>query len=507
MEIEHQFQEDGPTGSGQSRMLPTCGNSQLEHRSVELEELSELHVPTHEFRQRSEAPDPGCRHSPHITSPEDSHHTMIETTVHQDDSIINAPNLDRSSLESPTEATISTSSASLSPSSGGASIGMTVSSAPTSMSSGSSEITGVNTLELEKGVFAAPKLALEPKDRWAWDKIQPRLQHTIDNTLQTRQGFESTISCEFMMGGSSPKLLKPTIFLVCCHETYRKQLRTIMKRQKWMREYGYQCVVIVDAFEELSYGNMHDTPDTGLIHIQASLQTRKISLCGLQARAQTRSHDTPVKFTIGGILLIDYRAVGLTVGHAVEKLILSQDCISDDENDDDDSFSITDDSSPFIGFEEEDLVKISGFSKAGNSAPSLELQGTASCENPTTVRDRGSSQQTEAGRWGHLGHFHAATARRSTVGRSRLDWSLVNIDSRLPTFDGPLINTLDLPTGDSIRINKFLQTSDIIGGEVWINAGSTGVIRGWLMDSPVLFHQYGKTFQVLQVISDIPLGM
>lgn len=290
-------------------MPPICHDSESEERrrlhKRWLQELSESHVPTHDFKDEPEASDPRCDLSPEIAPPGYSHEKLADHSVQQDDPVLTASNLDRCSLRSSTENTTSTSSASLSQSSGTWSTSVTVSSAPTSMSSKSGGITAVNIVELEKGVFAAPKLALELKDRSAWEKIQPRLQHTIDNTLQIRQSLESTISFEFMMGGPSPKQLrlKPTIFLVCCHEIYRKQLRTIMKRQKWMKEYGYQCVIIVDDFEELSFGNMHDISDTDVIHIEASLPKQKISLCGLGARAQARSHDTPVKFTIGGSCL------------------------------------------------------------------------------------------------------------------------------------------------------------------------------------------------------------
>ncbi|KAL1882865.1 hypothetical protein Daus18300_000503 [Diaporthe australafricana] len=395
---------------------------------------------------------------------------------------------------------------------------MTVSSAPTTTSSSSSGAPA--SLELEKGIFAAPRLALEPKDRSAWDKLQPRLQDTINNTLKIQQGLESTISCEFMMGGPGPNQLKPTVFLVCCHEAYRKQLRAILKRQKWMREYGYQCVVIVDAIWKPSLGSLDDIPDLLSIPVQAYLPNNKSTLCGLQAQARSRPNDAPVKFTIGGVLLIDNKACGLTVGHVAEKLIPPQDGNNDDgdiddvDGDDDDDDDDDNDesamghgsSSPFIKFEDADSVGMTGLSSPKEDLSVAQPQDEASRDESTPLPNSESGQIQSEHDWHQFGYFDASTTARSTVSCSRLDWSLVSLDPGLETVHRPLINTLEMPTGDRIFINNFLEKSAIKGCEVWIYAGSKGLVRGWLLDSAALLHQDGKTFPVLQVISDKPLG-
>jgi hypothetical protein len=304
-----------------------------------------------------------------------------------------------------------------------------------------------------------------------------------------------------MMGGPSSKQLKPTVFLVCCHEVYRKQLKTILKRQKWIRQYDYQWVVIVDAFEELSSGSVEVTPDTEPIRVYASLSSKRTSLCGVRALAEAWEHDGMVKlvtFTIGGILLIDNREFGLTVGHVIEKVMFLQDSRSnaDDEEDSD--------SSPFMTFEEEDDVKMTGHSSTESLAPVLE--DVAGDDESSVVLDFDPSEE-DGWVWDDLGHFHASTLSRSTMGRKQLDWSLVSLDPELETFQRPLINTLEIPTGGRVSINEFLQKPAIVGSNIWINAGSTGMVKGWLMDSLMVFHQHGKTFPVLQVISDQRLGM
>lgn len=504
MEAQRDNEIDESSDSGQERMPLICHDSESEERrrlhERWLQELSESHVPTHDFKDDSEASDQRCRLSAEIASSGDSDGAAAENSVQQNDQVSNTSNLDLCAPRSSTQTTTSTSSASLSQNSDAWSMSMTVSSAPTSMSSRFSDISAIDILELEKGVFAAPKLPLDPKDQSAWDRIQPRLQDTIDNTLQTRRDLEPTISCEFMMGGPSPKQLRPTVFLVCCHEVYRKQLKATLKRQTWIREYGYQLVVIVGAFEELSFGSLGVTPGADSIRIQASFSYTNDSYCGMLVRARAREENESVRFTIGGILLIDNKAFGLTVGHVVEKLILPHYDLSDHDDEDDS------DSSPFITFEEEDSVKMRGLSSSRERALASQLQDVAD-RGESTIGRKSNTIQRDGLRWSHFGHFNASTtSHRATASRNQLDWSLVSLCPELENDHGCLINSFGIPSGNHVTINKFLQRSALMGSEVWIKSGSTGVVRGWLMDSLVLFHQHGKTFQVLQVISDQPLG-
>ncbi|KAK7725216.1 hypothetical protein SLS63_008333 [Diaporthe eres] len=247
---------------------------------------------------------------------------------------------DLSSLRSSIQPTVSSTLSNAAPISDVDSSARTVSSAPTSIPSCSSGLSDIR--EVEKGVFAAPTMTMKLQDRLAWDRIQPKLQDTIFNTFQPQKDIDDTISCEFMMGGPSPTELKPTIFLVCCHKLYRKQLRKILKKQKWMTAYEYQFVVLVDAVENLSPDDLGDVHGTSQILVEAFVPSDKTCWSGLRARAQSLIHQEPIHFTIGGILLIDGEAFGLTTKHGIESLIPVDDGSSGDDDDDDDD----DDSGP-----------------------------------------------------------------------------------------------------------------------------------------------------------------
>lgn len=263
-------------------------------------------------------------------------------------------NSDHCSLRSTTQSTVSSGLSKTSASSDPGSSAMTVSTAPTSIIPCSSDLSDIR--EVEKGVFAAPKMTIELQDRLAWNKIQPKLQDTIFNTFQPRRDLDDTISCEFMMGGPSPTQLTPTVFLVCCHELYRKQLRSILKRQKWMRAYRYQCVVIVDTLEDLSLDTLGNSPGTNQLLVEAFVPSGKTSWCGLKARAQFGVYKQPINFTIGGILLIDGKAFGLTVKHGIERLISVDAASGDGSDDDDDEHAVEESSSPFIDFQDRESI-------------------------------------------------------------------------------------------------------------------------------------------------------
>lgn len=203
------------------------------------------------------------------------------------------------------------------------------------------------------------------------------------------------------MGGPSPTQLTPTVFLVCCHEAYRKQLRAILKRQKWMGEYQYQCVVIVDTLEDLSLGALAIPHGTSQLLVEAFVPSGKTSLCGLKAQAKSRIYQEPVNFTLGGILLIDRETFGLTVRDGIDRLIHAHDH-SSDYNDD----SRTDDpSSPFIKFQDTGSTQASDTSETEKSVSVSELQKAAPHVCMNLVHDNSPDKTHYGGQQRLLGNF------------------------------------------------------------------------------------------------------
>lgn len=308
-----------------------------------------------------------------------------------------------------------------------------------------------------------------------------------------------------------------------------------MKKQEWLREYGYQCVVTVDEFKGLSSGSVDVTPGTDLITIQASSLSTIISLCGLQARARAPTHGEFVRFTIGGILLIDNKAFGLTVRHVLEAHNTPQyGAIDDDasdspgadghhtppespesfhdesdhdaQSDSEDPYDSEDesDSSPFITSEKEPSIQRQNISSSEEHASALVLL-EVSDHFELHLEDNSDSNHASGLNLRNFGHFITSTSL-STARQKQLDWSLIKLTPELEDLHQPLTNTYETPSDNRVSINKFLQRSTRTSGEVWINCGTTGIVKGWLMALPVLLHQGGKTLQALQVMPDETLG-
>lgn len=484
------------------KVADMCNDCQGSHHDNKLQELNNLRVPTHKFNQQQTTPGPERLH-PQDRMPKNSAPEMTTNTFSEMESPVHAPETsDRCSLRSSTQTTVSSALSKAASSSDTDSSANTVSTAPTSILSCSGGLSGIQ--EVEKGVFAAPKMIMELQDRLAWGKIQPKLQDTIFNTFQPRRDLDDTISCEFMMGGPSPTRLTPTVFLVCCHELYRKQLRSILKKQKWMREYKYQCVVIVDALEDLSLGTMGNTDATSQLLVEAFVPSGKTSWCGLKARAQSGVSQLPIHFTIGGILLIDGEAYGLTVKHGIERLV-SVDAASSDEDDDDD-YAAEESSSPFISFQDAASIETQDHAETEKRASVFGSRMTATPSFTSLIDDITPERMHSGSEWRYFGRSHASDSAGSTISCGRLDWSLVKFEPQCEISQSSLVNTLVSSNNDYLEIKSFLGRSPRTGAEVSINTGSSGLVKGWLLDCPAMLHRHGKSFEVLQVVPDQPLG-
>lgn len=483
----------------------TCNEPQGLHHDNELKELSNLRVPTNRFTQESTTAGPAYPLALDRT-PKDNPREATGKAFGDMKPPVRVPeNSDHSSLRSSIQPAVSSTLSTATPISNVDSSAKTVSSAPTSIPSCSSGLSDIR--EVEKGVFAAPTMTMKLQDRLAWDKIQPKLQDTIFNTFRPQKNMDDTISCEFMMGGPSPTELKPTIFLVCCHKLCRKQLRKILKKQKWMTAYEYQFVVLVDAVENLSPDYLENIHGTSQILVEVFVPSGKTSWSGLKAQAQSLVHQEPINFTIGGILLIDGEAFGLTTKHGIETLMAVDDASSDPDNDDDYDSAAEDSYSPFITFQDAGSIRTQGHAETERPDPVSGSRTTGPHHKACLVDNTAPGRTPQCGsEWRHLGQSHAPNVVGSTISCGRLDWSLVKFDPRYGVSHSSLVNTLVTPINGHLETTSFLNRSAMTGGEVWINAGLTGPVKGWLVDSPALFHRHGKYFEVFQVIPDQPLG-
>jgi len=438
---------------------------------------------------------------------------------------VQAPSLHVNSTLPSTSCTSSTSStsnngrsSSIVPSSSTSrSLASTISSSTTPASSQQSSLGTV--LEIDKGVFADPTIGLEKKDQDAWLQIKGRLDHTFDNTFPHIPGsHRPLISSEFMMAGPSPMLLQPAIVFVCVQQADRKQLKKVLKKQKWLSSYPYNCIVILDCIHELSHG---DIPDEGL-SVQAYLPAGSATLCGILAQTGQNQQERAVKFTVGGVIIVGDKPYGLTVRHALHNLFKPRGFIDEghggsdydsiDENDEDDS------DSPFVNFASGHKQMPDASQRRQKSSHSLHEEGEITLPGRVSERNRTSEKSYSklASGWHSIGNFVicpsgpdiASTSPVFNTSRNcTLDWILIRLTALELDLDWCRPNTLVIPgQSTSTEVLSVAINSHMGGSEVWINAGSSGMVKGWMTDCPVTLHLEHGVVEARQIIVDRRLG-
>ncbi len=354
-------------------------------------------------------------------------------------------------------------------------------------------------IELEKGVFASPTAIMEPKDleNWRWIKI--RLQDIIINTFRPKKGLDPSFALEFMLAGPSVTSQKPAVLLVCCNEPHRKQLKKIIKSQKnWLSQYNYYFMVLIDKLQTLSGGRSPLVPG---LPLYSNLPTNSATLCGAAVSVRDLSPaNAHAKFTVGGVLVIDRQAFGITVAHAMQTTSFDIAPV-DEENSFEDSTEYSDDelddSSPFVTFDDVPIIGEIPSSPGSPVTPSLDQA------RPVTLGD--AFPPTEQPRQNvRIGHLSATSIDYFGLTPGlRCDWALIKIEE--PHRWTP--NTFTVPaSGAKVEVKSFAATSEKKSSDVWINAGFSGMKRGFMTDSEAYLQLGNQAFQARQIILDEPLG-
>ena len=356
-----------------------------------------------------------------------------------------------------------------------------------------------SVIELEKGVFASPTAIMEPKDLENWKWIKIRLQDIIINTFRPKKGLDPSIALEFMMAGPSVTAQKPAVLLVCCNEPHRKQLKKIIKSQKhWLSQYQYYFMVVIDKLQTLSGGRGRGVTGQPLY---TSLPANSSTLCGGAVSVQDLSPaNADAKFTVGGILLIDRQAFGITVAHAMQTTSSNLPPVDEEQNLEDSteySDDGLDDSSPFVAFDDVPIEETSGFLRS-LVTPSLH-QARA-----VTLRDVPSPIEQSLRRNVLIGHLSTTSMDYfELMPGVRCDWALIKIEEPHRWTS----NTLTVPaSGAQLEVKSFAVTTEKKACEVWINAGFSGMKRGFMTDGEAYLHLGNQPFQARRIVLDEPLG-
>jgi hypothetical protein len=364
--------------------------------------------------------------------------------------------------------------------------------------------------ELEKGAVAAPGFKMDSKHLDAWAReIKPRLEDTLRHKFRPHTGMDPSLALEFMMAGPSKTNLRPTIVIVCCNEPHRRQLRKIFKTQKWISEYKYRCMIVIDSFQKLANGIQLKQNTC----VRVKLSKESPTLCGVLSELQSSDSREPVFFTLGGIILIRGNPYGITVRHVfdttpIEEYSDSEESSAMDGDAEEDGSTFD---SPFITFEESDESSLNeNHNPLCDLCPAVQNAAPSVTDEPPTIH--GHELMTRPPEWTQVGSIYnvgkdtvsrvsSSTSKLST--RQSSDWALVEIENS----DHWLVNAVSVPGRRlTIQVDSVLEESNIVHGWVWINAGISGMMRGLLSEITVHLRLGNIIVNARQIILDRALG-
>jgi hypothetical protein len=362
----------------------------------------------------------------------------------------------------------------------------------------------VKVFEIEKGLFATLDISMDSTHQEAWKKIRPRLCNVIDNTFKPKRGLDPSYSIEFCMAGRSALELRPTVVMVCCNDPNRKRLRKIIEKQKWMADFPYRCLVLVDKLLPLAFGSV----PVGKIKTRAVPPPgRPLTLCGAKGEASLPGTNATVLFTVGGVVSLDGVAYGLTVRHlfdcesATAKSDISEESDEFDSSDDEGNGATASGSdSHFIDFSRE------------SSLTFLDLSIGSEFNNHQVVplhrpQDRGPRATDADPAWIDIGEFDfglgVAGSGDQRMQNPRSDWSLIRLSEHGRKFQS---NEFKLPgNGRAMRLSGVDSFS---GGpsDVWINSGYSGLVEGKISSVPTTLKLGQVALEVWQISLSQHLG-
>ena len=99
----------------------------------------------------------------------------------------------------------------------------------------------------------SPNMQMDATYGQLWrESIQESLETALLNTLQgiRARNISFTMSC--LMAGKTQNDLRPSIVVFCNAEALRKQVYSKIKRFEFVRDSGFQCLIVVGEAEDLS---------------------------------------------------------------------------------------------------------------------------------------------------------------------------------------------------------------------------------------------------------------
>jgi hypothetical protein len=355
-------------------------------------------------------------------------------------------------------------------------------------------------LRLSKNLYISPNMRTDYSAQELWtEHIKDRLNAELWHALRKERCLQ-----EFVMAGSRPDALRASVVITCCGEAAAKRVRKVVKNLKWLRDFDVPCAVVVDAIHLYSQGLQQDRDLTPII--EAQLPPNPTTLCGGRIRKRPPPDSRGPFCTLGGLILVEGFAFGMTVEHAFHGefegsglRIADEDVLESGADSSDDEIS----GSPFVSFDCESNDDTSENSFQTQHEPAqLPYVGTTDQghDDPTVYS---SEEYREGMVYRRIGKALPSIRRDGLRIQYSGDWTLINIDD--PSCFFP--NKIKTPDQTEPKvIEDMVPEGNQVEGHVDVVLVGGGVSSGWLTSSPTLFKVGDLVMDTRLIIMDDKLG-
>jgi hypothetical protein len=357
-------------------------------------------------------------------------------------------------------------------------------------------------LRLSKNLYISPNKRTDCLAQKLWtEHIKDRLNAELWHALRKERCLQ-----EFVMAGSRPDSLRASVVITCCGEAAAKRVRKVVKNLKWLRDFDVPCAVVVDAIHLYSQELQQDRYHTPII--EAQLPPNPTTLCGERIRKRSPPDGQGPFCTLGGLILVEGFAFGITVEHAFHGEF------------EDSGLRIADDDvlepgpgspyggdeasgSPFVSFDCESNDDASEDSLWSQNEPARLPYVGATDQGHDDPTAHSGEEYREGIVYRRIGKALPSIGRDGLIIQYSGDWALIDIDDPSCFF----LNKIKLPGQTEPKvIEDVVPEGHQAEGHVDVVLVGGGVSSGWLTSSPTLFKVGDLVMDTRLIIMDDKLG-
>ena len=351
---------------------------------------------------------------------------------------------------------------------------------------------------LVQNLYVSPSTHMDKELQDVWtDQIFDRLNQTL------RVAIPSGICLqEFMHLGRRPNALKPTLVINCGDVHIRRQVEKTFKKQIWLQNIlkskGSMFVALVvkitlSAGPISSHATTNDLTEAYAIHTEPFAHTSCGSKCAIKVKNELPHRSC----TLGGVIVVNGAAVGLTAGHPFRSFDEHFSSISEQVTEDPDDDESSDASSePFV-FNDDDDHAVDTSSISSLSFHHDVYDSVAYNHESTGLYDSDRWRWQPSSQVVYSHDMENITTPNGKASRNDLDWAILQ---GLPEAITSLANRQTHPTSQFSNISETAPSGTC--GSVVINVRDDGPRLGYLHSSASSMKLYTSILKVQLVTLD-----